>query len=678
MPQWDIATLERGYVLASQDEYAPEAPGNEECLSAFLEWLRTDGVELTARWRAGDDLSDLDDPQRLWLVKAAWLWRGDRLLMRKRRGFDPADADEKACLAYVEDLEARGREAMIRGYFHEPLSDADRDALREYRILAETRILRLPVWPYELGIGKELETIPWFLPLGAEMPDLRWRRLESVLESPDYTDLPTRDPRAIMRPDVTDDFRLLFDGYAVRRSDDGRRHVVGKPPEMPDAPAHVVCLRDFRGRKPVALFVASATDCFWARAAGHVRALQAAWGDAVEFIWVDIRLWDFLIHSLSTRNYFLPDVGLELPPFQRTYEERARWSKKLYMAYPDLALTCAVDDPSDTTASLLHEPGGSSRVVLVDLDGRVAWHSARWGWWNRTRPPGRTAADAWADAVEHEIYSLLERGGHFDPDHEPFDAPVKAGAAARPVPEGARDCWLAHSRITAVDHDAYTVTIHARPVARFTVVDRPVDAHDFYNEYRDITVLVTDKTLVRYRNAPMPWTDLQPGDVLTGPIVRLADGSWMANQLHIVKCARPPAEIARPKFIGDTWMEGRIVSVDPEAQTCTVERRLPPTGAMKGYNFSREAGDAIRLYGPAKDNMDAVSRWVEDAEPHRHYTFGVIGDTLLRLNGRPATLADARSGDLVAVSYAGAEEGQDVIRAGTLRVSRRLDHGPDH
>jgi len=670
MSQWNTAELERGYVLASQDEYAPDAPGNAECLATFLEWLRTDGAELTARWRAGDDLSDLAEPQYLWLVKAAWIWRGDRLLMRKQRGFDQADADEESCIAYVEELEVRGRELMIRGYFHEPLSDADWDTLREYRILADARVLCLPVWPYELGIEEEPTVGRWFVPVGFEMPDLSWRRLGSVLDSPDYTDLPTRDPRAIMRPDAADDFRLLFAGYEARQSDDGRRYVAGNPPKIPDDPASVLRLRDFRGKKPVVLILASATDCFWARAAGHVRALQATWGDAVEFVWLDIRLWDFLIHSLDTRNYFLPDVGLELPPFQRTYEERARWSKKLYMLYPDLALTCAVDAPSDTTASMLHEPGGSARVLLVDLDGRVAWHSAAWGWWSSTRPPGRSDADAWADGVEREICSLLERGGRFDPAHEPFDASVKTMAAARPVPEGGRDCWLAHSRVTAVDHDACTVTIHARPVARFTVVDRPVDARDFFNDCEDITVRVLDRTLVTYRNAPMPWTDVRPGDVLTGPLVRLADGSWEANQMHMVECANPPAEIAQEKFVGDTWMTGRIVSVDTDAQTCIVERRLPSIAAMKGFNFNRNAGATIQLYGPAKVNMDTVTRWVEDTEPNRQYTFGVIDDTMIRLNGQPATLTDAEPGDAITVSYDTAEEQDKIIRTGTLRFSR--------
>jgi hypothetical protein len=678
MPEWDIAALERGYVLASQDEYAPDAAGNAECLAAFLDWLHTDGAALTARWRGGDDLTGLDEPQLLWLVKAAWIWRGDRLLMRERRGFDPADADEESCIAYVAELERRGRDAMIRGYLHEPLSDADWQTLREYRILAETRILYLPVWPYELGIAQDPAATPWFLPLGGRMPDLRWRRLEDVLASPNYTDLPTRDPRAIMHPDAAEDFRLLFDGYEARQSTDKRRYVVGKPPELPNDPEGVLRLQDLCGERPVVLIAASATDCFWARAAGHVRALQAAWGDAVEFVWLDVRLWDFLIHSLDTQNYFLPDVGLELPPFARTYEERARWSKKLYMAYADLTLTCALDDPSDTTASLLHEPGGSARVVLLDRDGCVAWHSASWGWWSRTRPPGRTDADAWADGVEREICSLLARGGRFDPEHEPFDPAAGTTVAPPSAPDGARDCWLAHSRIVAVDHNAATVTIHARPVARFTVVDRPVAAHDFYNECSDITVHIVDRTSVQHRNAPMPWTDLAPGDVLTGPLLRLADGRWEANRLQVVSCAHPPAGVARAKFIGDTWMTGRVASVDGDAGACTVERRLPPVDAMKGYNFNREAGRAIQLYGPAGANMDAVTRWLGDAKPNRHCTFRAVADTLVRLNGQPAAVADALPGDAVSVSYDAAEEQSRTIRAGTLRFSRPVsERGED-
>jgi len=665
---WDASKLERGYVLASQDEYAPEAPGNEECLAYFLEWLRTDGAELQARWLAGETIPE-DEARLLWVARAAWIWRGDRLLMRRRRGFDPADADEAACADYVEKLEQRGSEAMKRGYFGEQLSAEDMVTLREYRILADARILGLPVWPYELGIQERSGargTPQKYLPLGSPMPDLKWPRMEALLNSPHYTDRPTRHPRAVMLPDAVEDFLSLFRGYQVRQAADGRRFVVGVPPDPGDDPENTVALRSFRGRKPVALFVASATDCFWARAVAYLRSIQAAYDEKIEFIWVNIRLWDFLIHSLTTRNYFVPHVGTELPPFQRTLEERARWAKKLYMTYPDLALSCVLDDVCDTTASFFQEGGGSATVVLVDIDGRVAWHSPGWGWWHSQRPPGGSASDAWADALEREMCHLLERGGHYDPDHPPFDEPDRS--LKRALPEGARECYLAPSRITGVERDARRLTIYARPVARFTVLDRPPDVHDFYNDPQPIDVAIADETRVTFRNAPMPWSSLQPGDVVDGPVWRLADGTWVARHLQVRSCANPPAGVAGPVFAGQTCMSGRIVSVQPDRQTFVVECLLPPLAQMKGYRFNREAGDAIRLYGAAKVNMDAVSRWV--ANPGARYTFEAHEDMLLSLNGKPATLAGVRPGDIAGVWYDAGEEGSDVIRAGRLRASR--------
>jgi len=687
--QWDIETLERGYVLASQDEYATEAPGNAECLAAFLEWLGADGADLTARWRAGEAIAEAETPY-LWVAKAAWIWRGDRLLMRRRRGFDPADADQAACIDYVEKLEQRGRDAMIRGYFHEPLSDEDTDTLREYRILADTRILETPVWPYELGIGESSGprgTPEKYFPLGGEVPDLKWPRMEAVLESPDYTDLPTRDPRAVMLPDAVEDFLVLFRGYETRQAPDGRRYVGAKrgqatfspmPRQTPNPDARKSSLspfrlRDFRGHKPVALLIASATDCFWARAVAHVQPLQRAYGDEVEFVWVNVRLWDFLIHALTTRNHYLPDVGLEVPPFQRTLEERARWAKKLYMTYPDLALPCVLDDPADTTASLFQEGGGSSTVILIDVDGRVAWHSAGWGWWNRTRPPGRTASDAWADALEREICTLLQRGGRYDPDHAPFHEPDRQIAEA--PPEGARASYLAASRVTAVDPEARRLTLAARPVARFTVVNRPVDARDFYNDPEPIELAVPDDARLTVGNAPVPWDELQPGDVVSGRAWRLADGGWIAKDLHVQSRAAPDPvrsdAVRRSPPVADTCMTARVVSVQADEGTCTVQRLLPPPAEMKGYHFNRQAGEAIQLDGLARDNMETVSRWLADDDPLPRYTFAIGDDALVRFNGQPAALSDARVGDLAAIWYAHSDEDRPRIPAATLRISRR-------
>lgn len=675
----DIQSLERGFVLASQDEYAPEAPGNEECLRAYLDWLETDGTTLEAKWLAGEPFAPAE-LEPLWLVKAGCIWRGNRAESRRRQGLELSAGDARFA-DYVQQLEQRGREVMIKGYFGEHLSAGDLDTIREYRILAEVRILRTPVWPYELGIHEPGG--PRAYPtLGEELPDFCWPRLETVLQSPKCSDGGRRDPRAIMRPDSVEDFLGLFEGYEAAEDATGRKYVRPRLPAYPaeQNPDQYIRLRSFRGIKPVALLVASATDCFWPRAAEYLQSLQEAYGGGIEFLFVNIRLWDFLIYSSTTQNYFEPNVGIELPPFARTLGQRAHAARAFYMTYPQHTLPCVLDDPCDTTACFFQADGGSATAVLIDIDGRLAWQSTHyWGVWNRLRPPKRRASEGfpWANVLEREIRQLLARGGSYDSDHAPFNA--LDGQAHKPTAAEGTELWLSASRITGIDSHARTVTIFARPVARFTVRDKQVDEDDFFNPRQELLVQVDDGTRIDLGNAPVEFETMRIGDVVTGPIWKRPDGAWVAKSLHLSIRDSAPSEPPEPKFAGEIFLCGRIIEVNPDERTCIVERPRPDVARMKGYPFNRglqsgasvaKTGQAerIELYGLARANQQAVERWIADGS--RRYTFGLDDDTLVTLNGRSADMAELCPGDVVGVRYDPGEEDSERLCAAYFRASR--------
>jgi len=640
-----LTVVEKGFVLASQAGYAPALPEKDEWIAAYFQWLEKEGVALIQNLLAGETVPE----ELLRLVKGSCIWRGDRTKRRREQGFDPS-ADEAACIAYVEQLETDGAELMRRGYFGEEFIEEETERLWEYRLLAEVRVLELPVWPYELGIH-EADNERGYVSPGDKPFDPGWRTMESAFADPNYNDAGSRDLFLIMKLEAVDLFTTRFAGYEPREDENGRRYVVPRATEREG-----VQLADLRG-KPVVLFVAGAMDCFWPRCAQAAETLHQAYGDRAEFLWVNIRLWDFFIRSITAQNYFKPDAGYELVRQALTDADRARLAKKFYMTLPQVSFPCVLDDIADTTANAFQVDGGSSTAVLIDRDGRVAWQSThKWGYWNINRPAGHNDSVPWADALERELCALLSNDEKYDPEQEPFDTPEKT-LDKNNLPEGVKQMWAMSSPITAVNKKDQTFTVNVRPDATFTVCPPPADQPDPFNPREEIVVQMEEKSSLRVNNGPIDLGNLRTGDSVGGTFWKMPDGRWIARIVNVWSTEPERFPKTAAPFVGNIFMCGEILSVENE--TVTMMQTL--SDDLPGMRFIEEAGDRIELFGSAKENYEAVARWRKNGP--REFTFRPDENGWITLNGEPAELSDLKPGDLLAVRYDTAEESLPKIRA---------------
>jgi len=647
-----LSPIEKGFVLASQAGYAPDLPEKNKTIREFFQWLETDGFGLIEKLLVGETVPE----ELLRLVKGSCIWRGDRTKRRRDQGFDPSK-DEAACIAYVEQLETEGAELMRHGYFGETFNEVEKERLWEYRLLAEVRVLELPVWPYELGIHETGVRRGYPHP-GDEPFDPGWRTMESVFSDSDYDDAKSRDPFLIMKPESIDLFTTRFAGYEAREDETGRRTVVPR-----EKKSEGVRLSDFRG-KPVVLFLASAMDCFWPRCAEAAETLHQAYGDRAKFLWVNIRLWDFFIKSITTQNYFKPNAGYELVRQALTDADRARLAKKFYMTLPQISFPCVLDDIDDTTANAFQADGGSATAVLIDADGRIAWQSTHeWNYWNVNRPAGHDDSVPWVDTLERELCALLEKDGKHDPAHEPFDAPEKT-LDRNNLPEGVKQMWAMSSPVTSIDETERTFTIHVRPNATFTVCPPPAEQPDPFNPREEMIVHLDADSSLRVNNGPIDLSELRVGDSVTGTFWKMPDSRWLARIVHV----RPADPERFPKkvapFTGNLFMTGKILSVGKE--TVTIMQTLPDD--LPGTRFIEEAGDRIELFGPAKGNIETIARW--RASGPREFTFRPDENCWITLNGETAKLSDLKPGDFLAARYDTAEEEYPELRIELLRASR--------
>lgn len=69
-----IEHLEKGFVLASQDEYALDVPNKEVLVKNFQTWLNGPGILLMDKFRHGESFTDEEKP--FWyLARASYIWK---------------------------------------------------------------------------------------------------------------------------------------------------------------------------------------------------------------------------------------------------------------------------------------------------------------------------------------------------------------------------------------------------------------------------------------------------------------------------------------------------------------------------------------------------------------------------------------------------------------------------
>jgi len=175
--------LRLGFITAIRDEYAIKTDENQSALKYFRKWLLDYGNDYISDFL--NDNYNLSD-EFLLLVKAVIVWRGDRLKKRHEQGFFAETNLEKKMVAFVNNLWEKGEKVMRKAYAGESLSDDNFEILNLYRFLAETHILGVPVWEYE--INKESIINNPYRIAGTKISLPKLPPLHDVLNKKSYTD----------------------------------------------------------------------------------------------------------------------------------------------------------------------------------------------------------------------------------------------------------------------------------------------------------------------------------------------------------------------------------------------------------------------------------------------------------------------------------------------------------
>lgn len=415
----------------SEDERVEQA--------AFREWYNTAGRAVALKSRAGEVLTSEEAPFE-WMARAGYMYEA---LSNEKAA--PEDARE-----YVQQTLCRATNVLRNGYSGRTLTDEEIQRLRDYCLYTEMKRTRARVLPFEFGF-----TAPSVEP-GSTAPDFPLIPLEEILKSPSYSDTAGADYTAFMKPEGIEKFTLLFKGY---RSNGALIEPI--PFSETDG---VVKLSSLRGKKPVVLIFANASDVFWRVCLPAMEPLVQALGDKVQFYHVNISYHDTF--SSGYDFYGTGTKGFTVNRWSSVPEERARQAKIQYMINPNATLECLIDDPYARIRNLYGSEGGSANYYLIDLDGRIAFKSAS-GWFYWTNGPYPDSV-LWLNDMERAIHALLARGGRAG-NGAITDSSAKTGASrpffknriARNYGGEIKNALWYTGTVTAVDPEKKTVTVQS-------------------------------------------------------------------------------------------------------------------------------------------------------------------------------------------------------------------------
>lgn len=601
-----------GFLTAIRDEYALKTEQTDDALIAFRKWLVDKGEKIIAQILDGDTDKNISE-ENMRLAKACIVWRGDRLKKRQEQGFFPKTTVEKKMIFFVNNLWENGERIMRKGYAGKTVSDDDCEVLNLYRILAETHILGVPVWEYE--INKETVKNDPYRVAGTKISLPELPTLQNVLNKKSYTDNLPKPSLNLVSKEAYKDFSQLFNKKDF-----------------------VINSEISSNGKPTCLIVASAADCFWPRCSPDAEYFKRSYGDKMNFHWINIRLWDFMI---QIDNPFANQPEKELYGSIQTLEERARTAKALYLRQPWLSLPCSLDFPSDICANIFQCPGGEAHLLLLDKNNKLIWRTNKgWGHWFNTRPsaPWLTDNVSWADEVEQQIQSLLKTGKN--KNNETYFPPQKA--EENQVDEGCYKAYLLPSRVVSIDIKNKTIQIKGRPVARFSVILHEPDTYDECNPMVDITLHYKENNLL-FRNQPINLENLQVGDIVGGWVEREGKGSWMCSSVNVTK--QQKTELAKEKKLeAIIHCFGKFISYDSEKNIILIRLKHLKTGSP-GEKFINENPDNYELPYDAQVYIDNFANKECDLK------LKIFSDTLFRKNGVPCKMEDYKKNDFIRVEF---------------------------
>ena len=150
----DVERLERGFVLASQDEYALDVPEKELLIKEYQKWIVTQGEKLMAKFSSCKKF-DESEKQYERLTRATYIWKAQRMYERFEQGDESLNEDEIKANEFAAKLWDEGQKLLRRGYLGERFTDNEIERLWEYRVICEIRICcPTPYRAYDLGIHR--------------------------------------------------------------------------------------------------------------------------------------------------------------------------------------------------------------------------------------------------------------------------------------------------------------------------------------------------------------------------------------------------------------------------------------------------------------------------------------------------------------------------------------------
>lgn len=409
-------------------------------LETFRQWYQSTGRAIALKCRAGEPLTPNEAPFEL-LSRAGYMYEAFENGNVKRDLVAVGDAG-----TYVKETLEQIEEIMRKGYSGQTLTKEDLLRLSDYRLYTAMKRTQAHVLPYEFNLTSAT------VRNGTDAPDFCLPTLETILQSPAYTDENPQDRAAFLKPEGIEKFTRLFPGYC---EENGR--ITEKPA---DCPKDCVQLSSFEGKKPVLFIIGNASDVFMRHCLPTLEPLVQAYQDRIQFFLIDITYHD----TFSSGIEFYGDKAGQgiYHLWSSVPEERARIAKLQYMRSPNATLPCLIDDVYQSTRNKYTANGGDAAYVLIGTDGKIAAQApSGWNYWN-----GGNYTDTvlWLNEIERAIVSVLNGEAPETPppgrarktERAPF-----AGRIAKNYGGEIKNVIWFSGTVTAVDPEKQTVAVKA-------------------------------------------------------------------------------------------------------------------------------------------------------------------------------------------------------------------------
>jgi hypothetical protein len=605
---------------------------------AFQEWMATEGDALYAKWRAGEALSERDRPYRYILNGLAFA-RYHHESRKNLRARKPLTPEDEHAIRHWKAVTRAGQAVLKKGYLGAPLTEAEVEALRLYAMLVDCACTGGRVLPFHLGLTEtvRLPNNRYGLRLGAMAPEFLLPKMVAFLDSPAYTDANPHILTHALRPLILREHLLNLQGYEPDPGSDGTR-VRAKPVEMlAGKDKHYVRLSDFRGKKPVLLVLANPSDawCWHWKIAPMFEPLWQAYQDKLALFVIHTTIHDTY---MPMKDFLGPTPGRASAVHELSLEERARASKMFYMNWPHFTFEYLLDDMSQRTRNAYRDQGGGAYVVLVDLDGRIAYLD-----YHQDVPQGLSFYDEYVyvrmNHLESRLKAFFDGGGRYGPE------------ILTPFPEWRRPPLLQDATLVSADPETGTLAVRTAKG----------EAGKLYR------FLLMPETRVTANYEPATLGEMNPGDKVSV--------SYFAEDADApVKRARyVQSDEDWARRVQTIWIPGRVKSVQAADGRLEVTPVCPPTEQMKGLGFWDAAGREVVPYDPRTAARLTVVRRRVATNEDRICRFKLDAATDIFLHGRAAALDALRPGDWVGVLYRAFHDEKPLIPADQIRATRRND-----